>query len=577
MMMMIETVLAFMAASVTTHGAREWELGRQWRYAPFHGVVNVEIREAGGGPFSLVGSDRVFAYDAGACGEGVPLGTSFAFREEESTEYFEVHILSHLNQIPLCFLFDRERRAFNLTLDDVAGSFFFDAAQGDFSATGNGWGLPVPGRLRVARFDPSASITATPHPPPSPPPPCPPPSSPPMLPAPCPPPPRRPPLAPSPPHPPPPCAPPPAGPTSPPQPPRAAPPAPARLQTWASEIVKGDTTATLTVTVRVDGAAARAGTLGAFGAAGDVLGAVAAAGGAFRLSVTNPRFADPADVSVSNAVAFRFDTGTRIVQLEPSYTYVANAISQIVLTNVVPCGTCSHYMVDPTDLSTIRRVEGAHACAPGDVAQSFSVGDAPQLQDALDCYAAVDGQRRLCVTTTSTSRVDHSHHGNGTGSCFRPRPSAPAPPPPLLPVPSPHSQPSRSPPRPLRAAPPSSPAPSPASSSPSRPPPSLSASAPPPLPNVCTKCVTNDKILDPFCRSQDCPVSYLSNTIHMMRHVMRYEDDASVMTPAVRDDVQVCIASLHAPHDVLTRDDVVDYAHSVLMGNAVPLQYGCAP
>ena len=82
-------------------------------------------------------------------------------------------------------------------------------------------------------------------------------------------------------------------------------------------------------------------------------------------------------------------------------------------------------------------------------------------------------------------------------------------------------------------------------------------------------------IIDPFCQTQDCYSSHLASTIRMMRYAMRYEDESSA-TPSARENIRTCIAALHGPHDALTKDDVIDYARSVLMGNALPLEYGCA-
>jgi hypothetical protein len=265
---MIQNMLALLAvggmASLT---ANEWELRQDWRHALFHGVVHIEARELNDRPFLLRQTDRIFAYHASECGRGAPVGTSFEPLLDEGLHYFEVHILSNENHIPLCFHLARDSRSVLVRLDNVNENFVFDASRGDFSSTDNGWGLPMENRLRVARSNLTESLIVSFDPPPSP-----------------------------------------------------------------------------------------------------------------------------------------------------------------------------------------------------------------------------------------------SESGN-----------------------------------------------------------------------LCTRCVTNAMIADPFCQSPDCSMNYLESTIRMMRHVLRRDDHdtAEAMTPVVRDTIQVCIAALNAPQNSLTKDDVIDYARNVLMGNSIPNEYGC--
>ena len=245
----------------------DWEQRKDWRHALFHGVVHIEAREFDNRPFPLRETDRIFAYYANNCGGGVPVGTSFEPLMDENLHYFEVHILSNETNIPLCFQFSRDGRSIPVQLDNVNENFVFDPSEGDFSATGNGWGLPMQDRLRVARSNLTEILTISFDPP--------------------------------------------------------APPS---------------------------------------------------------------------------------DTG-----------------------------------------------------------------------------------------------------------------------------------------------------------------------------DVCTRCVTNAMIADPFCQSPDCSVNYLESSIRMMRNVMQIEDHvtADAMTPVVRDTIKMCIAALNAPHNSLTKKDVIDYARNILMGNAIPNEYGC--
>ena len=163
--MLSEIATVLTVANMATLTAREWEIRDVWRASPYHGVVNMEARGLFDEVLPLYSSDRVFAYHAGACGVGEPVGTSFSPRHEVTFEYFEVHILSHANNIPLCFEFHRNDVRVELQLDGTnEGGFVFDATRGNFEPTGNGWGLPTVEGVRVARWNAPADMLFVPPP-----------------------------------------------------------------------------------------------------------------------------------------------------------------------------------------------------------------------------------------------------------------------------------------------------------------------------------------------------------------------------------------------------------------------------
>lgn len=103
---------------------------------------------------------------------------------------------------------------------------------------------------------------------------------------------------------------------------------------WASQANLGDTTASLDVTVSIDDLPVTTGTLGAFNSKGAVLGVASTSfDRVYSLSVTNPRFVDR---SVSDVVTFRFDTGSRIVDLATTYAYEPHAHVLLHVTDAQP-------------------------------------------------------------------------------------------------------------------------------------------------------------------------------------------------------------------------------------------------
>ena len=192
-------------------------------------------------------------------------------------------------------------------------------------------------------------------------------------------------------------------------------------QPWAEQLNNGDTSASLRVTVAISGAAASPdGTLAAFNSIGDVIGVVTAAeAGIFSLSVTNPKFAD---ASVSDIVTFKFDTGSEVVDLATTYTYLANEIAAVTVSDFEPCGTCSHYMNNPGNVGTAKD-SSAYSCVPGDASLSFNAGSAEQAQGSGECYAEVSGKYRQCVRATG-SGGDYSYAIRETSGCLEKRPSA---------------------------------------------------------------------------------------------------------------------------------------------------------
>ena len=92
----------------------------------------------------------------------------------------------------------------------------------------------------------------------------------------------------------------------------------------------GDTTATLKIRVSIGGTTMTAGTLAAFNSKGRVLGVATAVARdeQFYLSVTTPLAFDDA---AGHEVTFKFDTGSAVVQLAPTYAYRANEIRTIAL------------------------------------------------------------------------------------------------------------------------------------------------------------------------------------------------------------------------------------------------------
>jgi hypothetical protein len=101
-------------------------------------------------------------------------------------------------------------------------------------------------------------------------------------------------------------------------------------QSWASKLKLGDTSASLDVSVSINGVAVTSGTLAAFNSNGEVLGVASTSlDGVFSLSVSNPRFANSSDKSISETVTFRFDTGSQIVHLATTYVYQANGLMKL--------------------------------------------------------------------------------------------------------------------------------------------------------------------------------------------------------------------------------------------------------
>jgi len=190
-------------------------------------------------------------------------------------------------------------------------------------------------------------------------------------------------------------------------------------QPWADQLNNGDTSASLRVTVMIGGAAASPdGTLAAFNSIGDVIGVVTMAeAGVFSLSVTNPKFAD---ASVSDIVTFKFDTGLEVVDLATTYTYLANEISTVTVSDFEPCGSCSHYMNNPSNVGTAKD-SSAYSCVPGDASLSFYAGSTEVAQGSGDCYADVSGKYRQCVRATDSG--DDSYKISGTSGCLDKRPS----------------------------------------------------------------------------------------------------------------------------------------------------------
>jgi len=130
---------------------------------------------------------------------------------------------------------------------------------------------------------------------------------------------------------------------------------------------------------------------------------------------------------VSDTVYFKFDTGSQIVDLATTYTYTANEIVDATINDFEPCGACSHYMNNPSSLSTTKDASG-YACMPGDASLTFHAGPAEQAQGSDNCYAEVNGKYRQCATAEG-GKVGYSYEITGTGTCLEVRPLASPPPP----------------------------------------------------------------------------------------------------------------------------------------------------
>ena len=66
--------------------------------------------------------------------------------------------------------------------------------------------------------------------------------------------------------------------------------------------------------------------------------------GYFHLNVIDPAVDD---ASVSDTVTFRFDDGERIVHLMTTYSFSANDVQQMSLSDFEPCAACQHYVNKP--------------------------------------------------------------------------------------------------------------------------------------------------------------------------------------------------------------------------------------
>ena len=150
----------------------DWEASHVWHDVDHHGVVNILLTNGEGEPLALGGQDRVFAYPLERCGEGDPIGTSFAPREAKMSNdttfsYFEVHVGSASSRLELCFELHRGSLPPRVrVLDDLDGeSFVFEAESRDFGTSGSGFGIPTLEGLRRMRTD--ETLTPSPSPPPS--------------------------------------------------------------------------------------------------------------------------------------------------------------------------------------------------------------------------------------------------------------------------------------------------------------------------------------------------------------------------------------------------------------------------
>ena len=190
----------------------------------------------------------------------------------------------------------------------------------------------------------------------------------------------------------------------------------------------------------IDDVVMHTGTLAAFNSNGDVLGVAFAAVGAasaFPLSVTNPQFDDP---TVLPVVTFRFDTGTQIVQMATAWTHVgATIVQQLTLKDHEPCGTCSHYMMNPSNIGTIKEA-AAYSCTPGNLGATFFATAAEVAQDASNCYTEVAGKYRQCVATSGV-QGDYSYEITAGDTCLQQRLLTPSSPPRPCPPPSTPPQP----------------------------------------------------------------------------------------------------------------------------------------
>lgn len=164
--MLVRSGAIWVATLTTALTPRDWETRELWRSAPYHGVINVQARGMHGEVLTLDSSDRIYAYNSSECGTGVPVGTSFSPRQEDALEYFEVHILSHAQIIPLCFQLHHNNDTYrDLKLQAISGEHFvFNATAGDFANIGNGWGLPTPDGIRTARAMSTAATILYPAP-----------------------------------------------------------------------------------------------------------------------------------------------------------------------------------------------------------------------------------------------------------------------------------------------------------------------------------------------------------------------------------------------------------------------------
>lgn len=201
--------------------------------------------------------------------------------------------------------------------------------------------------------------------------------------------------------------------------------------TWQGKAVnKGDTTATLTVIIDIDGVPMPAGELAAFNSKDALIGtATASHGASFPISISNPRFADSSDTSVSLCVTFKFSTGSdtsaHIIDLATTYSYSANDISDITLNDFEPCGTCTHYMMKPSVLKSAKKDASSScatiaSCVPGNVNKTFKEGPTEAAQDPSQCYMSTSKGVRQCAAVEGET-IAYSYEVTSANSCLKDR------------------------------------------------------------------------------------------------------------------------------------------------------------
>ena len=196
-------------------------------------------------------------------------------------------------------------------------------------------------------------------------------------------------------------------------------------QSWADQLNTGDASASLQVTVNVDGATVQQGTLAAFNSVDKVIGVVSSAeAGVFSLSVANPQFAGVG--SATPVVTFKFDTGSKIVDLATRYTYIANEITSVTIKDFEPCGACSHYMLIPGNDNPNYLKEGSeYACTPGEVDSTYIHGTTEMKQDGGHCYVeGSDGKIRQCVSVSYGTDANGFSVVTDRKKCFEAPPAA---------------------------------------------------------------------------------------------------------------------------------------------------------